>query len=125
MSLQPILLVAGTALTAGTLYGLRREHIRAEYSVSWLAAGAVLFVAGLVPGGMKAVWAEIQLDQRLYFLIAAGLVFANLVFWVTRLVSRLWDEKVMLAQQAAILEFRMRQETDVQGRSAKTFTATG
>ena len=56
---------------------------------------------------MKAVSAGLM-EAELSFLIAAGGLLAGLVFWTTRLVSRLKDERVMLAQQAAILEFRMR-----------------
>jgi hypothetical protein len=93
-------------ICASTLYGLRREHIRAEYSIRWLAAGAVLAAAGLFPGGMQAVSAGL-VDVQAGFLIGAGALLAGLVFWTTRLMSRLWDERVMLAQRAAILEFRI------------------
>jgi len=107
MNLQSVLFLAGVVICASTLYALRREHIRAEYSIGWLGAGLVLAAAGLFPGGMKAVSAGLM-DVELSFLIAAGGLLAGLVFWTTRLVSRLKDERVMLAQQAAILEFRMR-----------------
>jgi hypothetical protein len=107
VNLQSALFLAGIVIAASTLYALRREHIRAEYSIGWLAAGAFLTAAGLFPGGMKAVSAGL-INVQLGFLIAAGTLLAGLVFWTTRLVSRLKDERIMLAQKAAILEFRMR-----------------
>jgi hypothetical protein len=114
MNLQSLLFMAGLVICASTLYGLRREHIRAEYSIGWLAAGAVLAAAGLFPGGMQAVSAGLM-DVQAGFLIGAGALLAGLVFWTTRLVSRLWDERVMLAQRAAILEFRMRRDNQPKG----------
>jgi hypothetical protein len=108
MNVQSVLFMAGFAIAAATLYGLRREHIRAEYSVSWLAAGIILAAAGLYPGGITTVSAG--LDAGFGLLIAAGTLLGGLVFWTARLVSRLWDERVVLAQKAAILEFRMRRD---------------
>jgi hypothetical protein len=107
VNLQSVLFMAGIVIAASTLYALRREHIRAEYSIGWLAAGAFLAAAGLFPGGMKAVSTGL-INVQLGPLIAAGTLLAGLVFWTTRLVSRLKDERIMLAQKAAILEFRMR-----------------
>jgi hypothetical protein len=110
MNLQSILFLAGIVICASTLFALRREHIRAEYSIGWLGAGVVLAAAGLFPSGIKAVSAGLM-DVELSFLVAAGAVLASLVFCTTRLVSRLKDERVKLAQQAAILEFRMRRRS--------------
>jgi hypothetical protein len=107
VNLQSVLFIAGIVIAASTLFALRREHIRAEYSIGWLATGAFLAAAGLFPGGMKAVSAGL-INVQPGPLIAAGTLLAGLVFWTTRLVSRLKDERIMLAQKAAILEFRMR-----------------
>jgi hypothetical protein len=107
MNFQSVLFLAGIVICASTLFALRREHIRAEYSIGWLGAGVVLAAAGLFQGGMKAVSAGLM-DVELGFLVVGGGLLASLVFWTLRLVSRLKDERVMLAQQAAILEFRMR-----------------
>ena len=107
VNLQSVLFMAGIVIAASTLFALRREHIRAEYSIGWLAAGACLAAAGLFPGGMKAVSAGL-INVQLGPFIAAGALLAGLVFWTIRLVSRLKDERIMLAQKAAILEFRMR-----------------
>lgn len=107
MNLQSVLFMTGVVSCASTLLALRLGHVRAEYSIGWLGAGLTLAFAGLFPGGMNAVSAGLM-DAELGFLVAAGGLLASLVFWTTRLVSRLRDERVRLAQQAAILEFRMR-----------------
>lgn len=110
MNLHALLLTGGIAITASTLYCLRREHLRAEYSVGWLLGGLLLLACGLVPGGIAAVSAELHLDLKLLYLVVAGLALASLMVRTTREVSQLWDEKVRLAQRTAILEYRMRKD---------------
>ncbi len=110
MNVQSVLFLAGIAIGASTLYGLRREHVRAEYSLGWLAASAVLSGAGLFPGGLKSV-SDGLIEVQLGFLVGGGALLVGLVFWTTRLVSRFWDERVMLAQRTAILEFQMRRDS--------------
>lgn len=49
MNYHPVFVLIGLLTIAGTLVSLRREHIRAEYSVSWLLVGTVLTALAAVP----------------------------------------------------------------------------
>ena len=71
MSYISVFLIAGLAIIAGTLYSLRREHIRVEYSVSWLAVGCTLTGLSLFPSILRITARKLGLDPQLFFLIAA------------------------------------------------------
>ena len=101
-------LLAGIAMIAGTLYSLRREHIRVEYSVSWLAVGCILTGLSLFPGILSKTSRKIGVDPQVLFLIVTGALVTAILFEVSRVVSRIVDENVMLAQRVAILEFQLR-----------------
>jgi hypothetical protein len=101
-----VFLVLGAITVIATLFSLRREHIRTEYSLSWLLVGTVLFVLALVP---KAVAQRLGIDSQLFLPIAGGILISMLVFEISHAVSKLRDENVMLAQRVAILEFQLRE----------------
>ena len=109
MSYHSVFLLGGLAMIAGTLISLRRAHIRAEYSVSWLAVGAVLSGFALFPG-LSERWSRcLGLEPQSYLLVIGGILISVLVFEISRVVSQLRDENVLLAQRVAILEFRIQQ----------------
>jgi hypothetical protein len=112
MNFHTVFLLVGVATIAGTLISLRREHIRAEYSVSWLAVGALLSGLALFPELINRVSGNLGLDPQVWFLIIAGILISALVFGISRVVSRLRDENVLLAQRVAILEFRIQRRLD-------------
>lgn len=107
MSFHSVFLIAGILTIAGTLVSLRRERIRPEYSVSWLAMGAVLTGMALFPGLVNRFSAVFGLEPPTFFLILSGALISALVFEISRVVSRLRDENVLLAQKIAVLEFRI------------------
>ena len=109
MSYISVFLIAGLAIIAGTLYSLRREHIRVEYSVSWLAVGCTLTGLSLFPSILRITARKLGLDPQLFFLIVAGALLSAILFEVSRVVSRILDENVLLTQRVAILEFQLRQ----------------
>jgi hypothetical protein len=95
-------------LIAWVLFSVRREHIRVEYSVSWLLAGTVLLVL--------ARWRT--LDERIAALLGtsdsfialgmiAGAAFLVVLYRLSLRISGLKDSSITLAQQVAILEFRL------------------
>jgi xanthosine utilization system XapX-like protein len=49
MNFHSIFFAAGVLTVIGTLVSLRREHIRTEYSVSWLAVGLTLAFLAMTP----------------------------------------------------------------------------
>jgi hypothetical protein len=107
MSYHPVFVLIGLLTIAGTLVSLRREHIRAEYSVSWLVVGVVLTTLAALPKVLDRVALAFGASPDTFLLIAGGTLIATLVFEISRVVSRLRDENVMLAQRVAILEYRI------------------
>jgi len=112
MTFHSVFLLAGLAMIAGTLISLRRAHIRAEYSVSWLAVGAILSGLALFPRLTDRLSGSLGLDPQSYLLVVGGGLISVLIFEISRVVSQLRDENVLLAQRVAILEFRIRQRTE-------------
>jgi hypothetical protein len=114
MTFPSLFLVIGLATVVGTLVSLRREHIRTEYSVSWLIVGVILTLLALFPRALDVAARKIDLDPRLILLTVGGALISGLVFEISHLVSKLRDENVMLAQRLAILEYRLQNERHVQ-----------
>src|SRR5579863_7147077 len=114
MSLHLISLGIGLITIVGTLVSLRREHIRTEYSVSWLAVGIILTGLSAFPTLLDMVARHLGVGPEGCFLIIGGSLISVLVFEMTRVVSRLSDENVILAQRLAILEFQLHGEFQMQ-----------
>jgi hypothetical protein len=112
MNFHFVFLVTGLATIAGTLISLRREHIRPEYSMSWLAVGALLSGLALFPGPVDTLSDELGINPQVCFLIIGGILVSALVFEISRVVSRLRDENTLMAQRVAILEFWMERHPD-------------
>ncbi len=90
------------------LASVRREHIRAEYSVSWLGAGVVLLV--LARWRALQDWLSTALgvnDAPLALLMVSGAVFLVVLYRFSLVISRLKDSNIALMQRVAILEFRL------------------
>ncbi len=90
------------------LASVRREHIRAEYSVSWLVAGVTL----LVLSRWRALqdWLSSALgvnDPPLALFMISGAVFLFVLYRLSRVISHLTDSNIALMQRVAILEFRL------------------
>lgn len=90
------------------LASVRREHIRVEYSVSWLVAGVVL----LVVSRWHALdqWLSSALgvnDAAMALMTVAGAVFLVVLYRFSLMISRLKDSNIALVQRVAILEFRL------------------
>jgi hypothetical protein len=116
MSLHLISLSIGLITIVGTLVSLRREHIRTEYSVSWLAVGIVLTGLSAFPSLLDMASSHLGVGPEGCFLIIGGTLISALVFEMTRVVSRLRDENVILAQRLAILEFQMQDSGERHGQ---------
>jgi hypothetical protein len=109
MNYHPVFLLIGVITVVSTLVSLRREHIRVEYSVSWLVVGIVLTVLAASPKLLDSVARAFGAGPDALFLLAGGTLISTIVFEISRVVSRLRDENVMLAQRVAILEYQMRE----------------
>lgn len=108
MNFHIVSLVIGLLIIIGTLISLRREHIRTEYSVSWLSVGVLLTVLAAFPSLLNRISASMKVSPEVFFLTTGGTLISILVFGIARVVSRLTDENVMLAQRVAVLEFQIR-----------------
>lgn len=90
------------------LLSVRRAHIRVEYSVSWLAAAAVLLVLSRWRALLDRIGAAMGInDAPLAFLVVTGALFLLVLYRLSMMISSLKDANIALAQRLAILEFRL------------------
>jgi hypothetical protein len=107
--LSNILSLFSLGLIVLVLSSLRREHIRVEYSVSWLGAGAVLLVISRSQRLMN--WMSDTLgiaDPPLALLITVFAVFLFVFYRFSVMVSHLKESNIALTQRVAILEYYVR-----------------
>ncbi len=103
-----VLTVASVVLIAAVLRSLRRERIRVEHSVSWLAAAVALLALSLSPGLVDSAAGWLGLAEPAVALITAILVVFMFVFYrYSRVVSELKDMNITLTQRVAILEHQV------------------
>jgi hypothetical protein len=103
-----VVTVFSLVLIVWVLVSVRREHIRVEYSVSWLLAGAVLLV--LARWRTLDDWIATALgisDSFIALAMVAGAAFLVVLYRLSLRISGLKDSSITLAQQVAILEFRL------------------
>lgn len=111
--LLTISLILSAGLIAVILYSLRRAHIRVEYSLSWLAAGIVVFVLSLWNGGLVALGHFLGISYPPAALAAiTNCVFVFVLYRLSMIVSELKDNNVALAQKVAALEFHLHRLED-------------
>ena len=105
------LIAAGLIITV--LIGLRRAHIRVEYSVSWLIAAVILLLPAQLPEPLRwfASWAGIQDPPTVLPFLGSG-VFLVVFYRFSIIISHLRDANIALAQRVAILEFRLENVED-------------
>src|ERR1019366_9753176 len=97
------LLVAGLVLIS-----VRREHIRVEDSVSWLAAAVALLLLSRWQDVVRRIPAWIGVsDAALGVLIVSCGVFVLVLYRLSMIISHLKDSNIALIQKVAILEFNM------------------
>jgi hypothetical protein len=90
------------------LFSVRRAHIRAEYSVSWLFAAAAMLVLSRSRPLLNAVRDLTGLpDSPLTLFLLGGAVAIIMFFRFSIIISHLRDDNVALAQRLAILEYHL------------------
>ena len=103
-----VVAIFSLVLIVWVLSSVRRAHIRVEYSVSWLLAGAVLLV--LARWRTLDDWIAAALgisDSFIALAMIAGAAFLVVLYRLSLRISGLKDSSITLAQQVAILEFRL------------------
>jgi len=103
-----VISVFSLLLIGVVLASVRREHIRVEYSVSWLVAALVLLVLSRWRTLEQWIGASLGVnDAPLALLMLAGAVFLFVLYRFSLIISHLKDSNIALAQRMAILEFRL------------------
>jgi hypothetical protein len=108
-----ILTVVSVVVLVIVLRGLRREHIRVEHSVSWLAAAVLLLLVSRSSRYLGDIAAALGLHERsLTVMFLAMIVFLGVFYRFSRVVSELKDMNITLTQRVAMLEYRIRERQE-------------
>src|SRR5258706_2897814 len=108
-------------LIALVLASVRREHIRVEYSVSWLLAGAALLILSRWRSlDQQLANALGTPDVAIALLMASGAVFVMVLYRLSLRISGLKDSNIKLAQRVAILEYRLESLGEKMDEKSKT-----
>ncbi|MCE5307579.1 MAG: DUF2304 domain-containing protein [Acidobacteriales bacterium] len=102
--------LASIAVIVLVLLSLRREHIRVEYSVSWLGAAVALLVLSRWRSLLERVggWLGLKNEPASALVLLIILVLFVLSYRFSIVISRLKDANVALTQRIAMIEFRIR-----------------
>jgi hypothetical protein len=113
--LLDVLAVLSLVLLLIVLRSLRREHIRVEHSVSWLAATAALIVLSRSQFVLLhlSAWLGIS-DSSVSLLFLILVLFLGVFYRFSRIVSELKDMNITLTQRVAILEYQLRRNNEEQ-----------
>ncbi|MBI4902586.1 MAG: DUF2304 domain-containing protein [Acidobacteria bacterium] len=109
--LSNVLTLFSGGLILLVLSSVRRQHIRVEYSVSWLGAGIVLLI--LSRSTFLLQWLARTMgiaDPPLALLVAVFAVFLFVFYRFSVMVSHLKDSNIALTQRIAILEYQLRSQ---------------
>lgn len=91
------------------LISVRRSRIRVEYSVSWLAASALLLLLSLSEPVLQWMGQQIGITYPpMVLLVLAGSLFIAVFYVFSVRLSGLRDTNIELTQKLAILEYRIR-----------------
>jgi hypothetical protein len=111
-----ILTALSLVLLMIVLRGLRREHIRVEHSVSWLAAAVLLLVVSRSSRYLDTIAGALGLKEHsLTVMFLALIVFLGVFYRFSRVVSELKDMNITLTQRVAILEYKIRERQETAG----------
>jgi hypothetical protein len=104
------LAILSLVLAFAVLRSVRRERIRVEHSVSWLAASLLLFLLSRASGllAFAGEWLGIR-ESSVTLLFLILIVFLGVFYRMSRNVSELKDMNITLTQRLALLEFELRQ----------------
>ena len=104
-----VLAILSVVLILFVLRGLRREHIRVEYSVSWLGAAVTLLLLSRTRSVLEWLAGLLGMaDAPLALLFIMGCLFLIVFYRFSAVISDLKDANIALGQKVAILEFHIR-----------------
>lgn len=106
--LQLTITVLSLVLIGLVLFSVRGEHIRVEYSVSWLGAGIALLLLSRSRSLLDWLARELGLGEPAVALILLMFgVFLVVFYRFSVIISQLKDANVALTQRLAIVEFQV------------------
>lgn len=112
--------VLSLVLLVIVLQSLRREHIRVEYSVSWLAAATFLLVLSRSDAALRWIGEGLGIhDPPSTLLFLAVCAFAIVFYRFSIMISHLKDSNIALTQKIAILEHRLQRLHEKEETAAK------
>jgi hypothetical protein len=118
--LMNVLTVFSIGIIVLVLVSVRREHIRVEYSVSWLSAGVVLLILSLNDSLVRWLASAIGVrDTPLAVLVVVLCVFLVVFYRFSVRVSSLKDANIALAQRLAILEYQVKSSNEQQETASR------
>jgi len=107
-SLLNITTVLSLALLALVLFSVRRQHIRVEYSMTWLLMSVLMLLLSRARPLLDYVTRHFGIpDTPLTLFLSAGSGFLIMFFRFSVIVSSLRDDNIALAQRVAILEYHI------------------
>jgi len=113
-----VMTIASILLIALVLTSVRREHIRVEFSVSWLLAGVALLVLSSWKSLDQQIASALGVpDGALALLTVTGGMFLVVLYRLSLRISGLKDSNIKLAQRMAILEYRLESLNDASLRA--------
>jgi hypothetical protein len=122
-----VVAVLSILLIAQIVRSVRREHIRVEYSMTWLAAALLLLILSLSDTAMRLLSRLAGVtDTSLVLIVLAGVLFVFTFFRYSLVVSSLKDHTIQLAQKVGMLEWEVErlskesQERDTEPPHAST-----
>jgi hypothetical protein len=119
-----LLLVLGgfsIALLVMVLLSVRREHIRVEYSVSWLTAATLLILVSF--NRTILIWLAGMMGityPPLVVIVFMFGVFLVVLYRFSLRISQLKDNNIALAQRLAILEYQYKSTHEEPRQDSKT-----
>ena len=103
-----VLAILSALLILFILRSVRGQHIRVEYSVSWLGAALTLFILSRSQWVLERAATLFGIaDPALALLFIALTVFLGVFYRFSVVISALKDANVALTQKVAILEYRV------------------
>lgn len=90
------------------LFNIRRDHIRVEYSVSWLGAASVMLLLSQWQWGLNQITHLMGLNNPPFSLLLIIVALFLMVFFrFSIVISDLKDANIALTQKVAILEYQL------------------
>lgn len=106
--LLSVVAILSGAMIVVVLVSLRREHIRVEYSVSWLTAGVTMLIVSQSAPIRDSLSRLVGIrEPAMALLFIAFSVFLLVFYRFSMILSQLKDANIALAQRVAMLQYQL------------------